>query len=94
MSVLAPFKANVKSAACKAVTLACKAVMSVVTLDGTIARASDSVNAANRFSEPLPAGTEVRVEAIRDRWAKISLSNGRSAWVNRFNLGFVDGTLE
>ncbi len=62
----------------------------VIIQEETIARAADSANAAKRFSEALPAGTEVEVLELRHRWAKINLSNGRSAWVNRLSLALVD----
>ncbi len=57
----------------------------------TLARAADSVNAPMRFAEPLPAGTEVEVMEFRDRWARISLSNGRDAWISRVNLALIEG---
>ena len=61
----------------------------VIIIDDTIARAADSVNAPMRFSQGLPAGTEVEILDIRDRWAKISLSNGRDAWVAKSSFELV-----
>jgi tetratricopeptide (TPR) repeat protein len=53
----------------------------VVLVPDAIARAADSINAPQRFSEPLPAGTEVRVLEDRGDWLQIELGNGRSAWL-------------
>lgn len=58
----------------------------VITAEETPARASDSVNAPMRFSEPLPGGTEVQVIEARDRWVRIRLANGRDAWVSSQSL--------
>ena len=61
----------------------------VITVEETVARASDSANAPARFADPLPGGTEVEVIETRDRWARIRLANGREAWVGRQSLGRV-----
>jgi len=53
----------------------------VVTVPDAIARAADSINAPRRFSEPLPAGTELRILEDRGDWIQIELWNGRSAWL-------------
>jgi tetratricopeptide (TPR) repeat protein len=53
----------------------------VVTVPDAIARAADSINAPRRFSEPLPAGTELRILEDRGDWLQIELWNGRSAWL-------------
>lgn len=53
----------------------------VVTVPDAIARAADSINAPQRFSEPLPAGTELRILEDRGDWIQIELWNGRSAWL-------------
>jgi len=46
-----------------------------------LARAADSINAASRFGEPLPPGTEVKILEDRGGWLQIELHNGRNAWV-------------
>jgi len=61
----------------------------VITVDETVARASDSANAPARFSEPLPGGTEVVVTERRTPWARIRFANGREAWVNGQSLTLV-----
>lgn len=48
----------------------------------TVARAADSRNAPARFSEPLPAGTEVTIAEVRGDWTRVVLADGRDAWVN------------
>ena len=53
----------------------------VVTVADAIPRAADSINAPRRFSEPLPAGTELRILEDRGDWLQIELANGRSAWL-------------
>lgn len=53
----------------------------VLVANESIARAADSVNSPMRFSQPLPAGTEVEILDVRDPWAKISMANGRDAWI-------------
>jgi hypothetical protein len=53
----------------------------VLTAAETVARASDSRNAPARFSEPLPAGTEVVLAEVRGEWTRIVLADGRDAWV-------------
>ena len=52
----------------------------VVMVD-SIARASDSVNAPSRYTQPLPPGTEVKVLARQDDWVKVQLNDGRDAWL-------------
>lgn len=61
----------------------------VIIAEETVARASDSVNAPARFSEPLPGGTEMEVVERRARWARIRLANGREAWINGQSLKLV-----
>jgi len=53
----------------------------VIVADDVLARASDSRNAPARFAEPLPAGTEVRVDERRSDWVRVTLADGRDAWV-------------
>jgi len=65
-------------------------LQAVIVIDDTVARASDSVNAPMRFAQPLPAGAEVEVLEIRDRWARISLANGRDAWVTENSFELID----
>ena len=61
----------------------------VITVNDTVARVSDSVNSPQRFSQPLPAGAEVQVLEVRGDWARVSLSNGRDAWVGIRSLIYV-----
>ncbi len=58
----------------------------VITAEETFARASDSANAAGRFPDPLPGGTEVQVIETRERWTRIRLANDREAWVSSGSL--------
>lgn len=53
----------------------------VLTASETVARAADSRNAPARFSEPLPAGTEVTIAEVRGDWTRVVLADGRDAWV-------------
>lgn len=55
----------------------------VITAPETIARTADSRNASSRFVEPLPEGTEVRIEEAREFWTRVRLADGSSAWVRR-----------
>lgn len=52
----------------------------VVMVD-SIARASDSVNAPSRYTQPLPPGTEVKILIRQDDWVKVQLNDGRDAWL-------------
>jgi hypothetical protein len=61
----------------------------VITVDDTIARVADSINAPQRFSQPMSAGTEVEVLEVRDDWAHVSLFNGRDAWVSFASLAYI-----
>ena len=61
----------------------------VITVNDTVARVSDSVNSPQRFSQPLPAGAEVKVLEVRGDWARVSLPNGRDAWVGIRSLTYV-----
>ncbi len=42
---------------------------------------ADSTGALPRFSQPLPAGTELKISQIRGEWAHIALHDNRDAWV-------------
>lgn len=53
----------------------------IITAPDTIARTADSRNASSRFVEPLPEGTEVRIEEAREFWTRVRLADGSSAWV-------------
>ncbi len=53
----------------------------VVVVDDTIARASDSINAAPRFASPLPAGTELVIVEEREHFSRARLANGREGWI-------------
>jgi tetratricopeptide (TPR) repeat protein len=67
------------------------ALPAVVVVDETIARASDSINAAQRFSAALPAGTEVEILEERPRFSHIRLANDRDGWIPRSSYELVDG---
>lgn len=58
----------------------------------TVARAADSRNAPARFSEPLPAGTEVTIAQVRGDWTRIVLADGRDAWANSAAVEAVGGS--
>lgn len=62
----------------------------VLTAGETVARAADSRNAPARFSEPLPAGTEVTIAEMRGDWTRVVLADGRDAWVNSAAVAAVD----
>jgi tetratricopeptide (TPR) repeat protein len=53
----------------------------VVVAPEVVARAADSVHAPARFSQPLPAGTEVEVLERRDGWCRVRLADGREGWL-------------
>jgi len=55
----------------------------VITEPDTVARTADSRNASSRFVEPLPEGTEVSVEEMREFWTRVRLADGTTAWVRR-----------
>ena len=63
--------------------------LGVIVSQETTARAADAVNAPPRFGEPLPGGTEVRVEEQREDWTHIRLGDGRTAWVRSSSLDLV-----
>lgn len=63
-----------------------RATEAVVTVPEAQARAADSVHAQLRFSQPLPAGTELRVLEEREGWTRVSLANGREAWLSASSL--------
>ena len=63
----------------------------VIVSHETVARAADAVNAPPRFGEPLPGGTEVRIEERREDWTHIRLGDGRTAWVRSSSLALVRG---
>jgi hypothetical protein len=55
-----------------------------------VARAADSRNAPARFSEALPAGTEVTVAETRGEWMRVVLADGRDAWVSSAGVAVVE----
>ena len=61
----------------------------VIIVNDTIARVSDSINSPQSFSQPLPAGAEVKVLEVRGDWARVILSNRREAWLGILSLTFV-----
>ena len=61
----------------------------VVTSPEVVARAADSVHSPRRFSQPLPAGTELRVLEERDGWIRVGLANGREGWISSSSVGKV-----
>lgn len=62
----------------------------VVIEPDVLARAADSGHAPVRFSQPLPAGTEVEILEQRESWSQIRLADGRDAWVNRSTLDPIE----
>lgn len=52
-----------------------------VVMTETMARASDSINAPTRFTQPLPAGTEVDILEQRQGWLRVALADRRTVWV-------------
>lgn len=63
--------------------LSADATHGIISAPETIARTADSRNASSRFIEPLPEGTEVRIEETREFWTHVRLADGSSAWVRR-----------
>jgi tetratricopeptide (TPR) repeat protein len=61
----------------------------VVIVPETIGRAADSINAPQRFGEPLPGGTELRILESRGGWLQVELYNGRNAWLTESSVGRV-----
>ena len=61
----------------------------VVTSPEVVARPPDSVHSPRRFSQPLPAGTELRVLEERDGWIRVGLANGREGWISSSSVGKV-----
>jgi hypothetical protein len=61
----------------------------VVTTPEVVARAADSVHSQRRFSQPLPAGTELRILEERESWIRVGLANGREGWINSSSVGKV-----
>ncbi len=61
----------------------------VVTASETIGRSADSIHAPQRFAQPLPSGTEVRILERRDGWLHVALANGRDAWVAESSVATV-----
>lgn len=55
----------------------------VITAPEVIARSADSLHAPASFSRPLPMGTELVIVETRDDWLRVSLANGREAWIRR-----------
>jgi hypothetical protein len=53
----------------------------VVVADGTFLRSADSLGAPPSLSNPLPAGTEVRIIENRAVWVRIALADGTRGWV-------------
>jgi tetratricopeptide (TPR) repeat protein len=47
----------------------------------TVAKSSDSIHAASRFSEPLPGGTEVHIIEKRRDWYQVRIGKDAQAWV-------------
>ncbi len=61
----------------------------VVTSPEVVARAADSVHSQRRFSQPLPAGTEVRILEEREGWIRVGLANGREGWINSSSVSKI-----
>jgi tetratricopeptide (TPR) repeat protein len=65
----------------------------VVVVPEAIGRSADSINAPQRFGEPLPGGTELRILDDRGGWLHVELYNGRNAWITESSLGRVGGPI-
>jgi len=65
-------------------------VEAVIVVDDTVARASDSINAAPRFASALPSGTEIVVLERRPRFSRIRLANGREGWIPASSYEVLD----
>jgi len=63
----------------------------VVIVDGVVLRAADSLGAPPVFAEPLPAGSELRVEETREAWARVRLADGSEGWLAAGSLEPVAG---
>lgn len=61
----------------------------VIVVDDTVARSSDSINAARRFSSALPAGAEILVLEERTLFSHIRLANERDGWIPRSSYELV-----
>ncbi len=61
----------------------------VIVVDETIARASDSINAAARFNAALPGGTELVVLEERVYFTHVRLANERDGWIPRSSYELV-----
>ena len=64
----------------------------VVVVPGVTARSADSINAPVRFSEPLPAGTELSIVETRDDWIRVQLADSREAWLPSSSVERVAAT--
>ena len=58
----------------------------VVTVPEVVARAADSALAPSTFSQPLPAGVELRILEERAPWLRVRLANGRDAWLTESSV--------
>jgi hypothetical protein len=65
------------------------AAAAVVIVDETVARASDSINAAARFNAALPDGTEIVILEERARFSHVRLANERDGWIPRSSYKLV-----
>jgi hypothetical protein len=53
----------------------------VLVADGVTMRAADSAGAPAALTSLLPAGAELQILEIRDRWARVAVPGGTSGWV-------------
>jgi hypothetical protein len=58
----------------------------VVVAEDLMARTADAAAAPARYSEPLPAGTEVMILGQRDDWARVRVANRETCWLPRSSL--------
>ena len=64
-------------------------VFAVVTDDEIVARKGDGETYQPSFTEPLHAGTEVRLIENRGSWDYVELCDGRRCWLPRKCLGLI-----
>lgn len=62
----------------------------VVIIDEVIARSADSVNSPARFAQPLPGGSEVRIQEDRGYWMRVQLADSRECWLPASALQTVE----
>lgn len=61
----------------------------VITGDAVILRAADSPGAPATLAHPLPAGTEVVVDEVREGWIRVRLADGAAGWAQAASVELV-----